>query len=448
MADFAGLWQSCKKTLLAPVIWLKGSLMANPASPMQPREAILPSLLTRLKERLMANPAGPMQSWKAVVLFVYLVLFGGVMVYFVYGLWAADPHVSQLRAAPQCEDAPTPATDTPTPATDMPKIQFIHPENVTIGIRQASIRVCGDNFIDDSERLKVTFNGEPHRWQYVNEHQLVVPLESAAFAAPGAVAVQVMKDQEKSNAKILTVEAAGSMSGDWHVFGRRIPIRQDPRLILLVLFTGAFGACMSGLPSLADYLGERKLVESWFTFYLARPFVGGGIAFIFYLVIRGGFLAGTNFDATAVNPFGLAALAALVGMFSDKAILKLGEVFSTLFKAEDTRRDKLGQLAITTRRRLPDARVGIEYRQILEASGGTPPYTWAAITQLPAWLRLDSARGELSGTPSFESLFFDSPPIGSPPAPGPVAHYTFQVNVTDSAQASVTAELELTVRDA
>jgi hypothetical protein len=225
------------------------------------------------------------------------------------------------------------------------------------------------------------------------------------------------------------VEAAGSISGEWRVFGCRIKIRQEPRLILLVLFTGAFGACMSGLPSLADYLGERKLVESWFTFYLARPFVGGGIAFIFYLVIRGGFLAGTNADPAAVNPFGLAALAALVGMFSDKALLKLGEVFSTLFKADDTRSDKLGQLTITTAPKLPDAQIDVAYTQMLTASGGTPPYKWVAVTPLPDWLTLDAATGRLSGTP---------------PAAAAETSYTFQV--TDKTGASATAELTLTIR--
>jgi hypothetical protein len=281
---------------------------------------------------------------------------------------------------------------------------------------------------------RVRFNDVDRQTQYVNEHQLVVPLSHAYFTAPGAVVVTMANGDRSANvvtsdAVTLMVEAPGSISGEWSVFGYPIKIRQESRLILLVLFTGAFGACMTGLPSLADYLGERKLIESWFTFYLARPFVGGGIAFIFYLVIRGGFLAGTNYDAAAVNPFGLAAVAALVGMFSDKALLKLGEVFSTLFKAEDTRSDKLGQLAITTAPSLPDAYVGIAYTETLAASGGTPPYTWAAITPLPTWLSLDAYSGVLTGTPD---------------SAAPAARYAFRV--TDSTGASAAADLELTVR--
>jgi hypothetical protein len=42
-----------------------------------------------------------------------------------------------------------------------------------------------------------------------------------------------------------------------------------------------------------------------------------------------------------INPFGVIAVAALVGMFADKPAQKLGEVFDTLFKSEDKRGGKL-----------------------------------------------------------------------------------------------------------
>jgi Putative Ig domain/IPT/TIG domain len=393
--------------------------MANPAGPRQSQKAGVPFLVTWLKENVMADPAGPMQFWKTVLLFVYLVIAGFVTMYCVYGLWAAEPKAAQWRPA----EPSSPPVE--RPADGRPQISRIDPQAVTIGTDQASIQVFGSNFTENS---RVTFDDVDRATQYVNGDQLVVRVNNGNFAAPGAVVVKVVDGEKSSNAMILMVEAAGNLSGDWHLFGRRIQIRHEPRLILLVLFTGAFGACMAGLPSLADYLGERKLVESWFTFYLARPFAGGGIAFIFYLVIRGGFLAGTNADPAAVNPFGLTAVAALVGMFSDKAILKLREVFSTLFKADDTRSDKLGQLTITTGPKLPDAQVGVAYTQILTASGGTPPYTWAAVTPLPDWLRLDAPTGRLTGTP-----------------PAAAAETSYTVQVTDKTGAAVTAELTLTI---
>ena len=221
--------------------------------------------------------------------------------------------------------------------------------------------------------------------------------------------------------------------GEWSVFGRLINIRQESRLTLIVLFTGAFGACMYALKSLADYIGERKIIESWFTFYVVRPLLGAGIAFIFYLVIRGGFLAGTNLDAAAVNPFGMAAAAGLVGMFSDRAFAKLREVFLTLFRPDDTRSGTLSKLEITTGPKLPDATAGRPYAHTLTAGGGAPPYTWTAVGELPDGLELDENTGQLTGTPQ---LFLASPPTRA---------HTFIVRVTDSTRATALAELELKI---
>jgi hypothetical protein len=109
-----------------------------------------------------------------------------------------------------------------------------------------------------------------------------------------------------------------------------------------------------------DYLGNGTLVASWVWWYLLRPFIGMVLALLFYFVFRGGFITvGVQNDAASLlNPFGIAALAALVGMFSKTATDKLQEVFTTLFRpapgaGDATRRDKLiasgaefGQVAI------------------------------------------------------------------------------------------------------
>ena len=70
----------------------------------------------------------------------------------------------------------------------------------------------------------------------------------------------------------------------------------------------------------------------------------------FYFVVRGGFLLFSGeLDLQNINPFGIAALAGLSGMFSKQAADKLGEVFDDLFKTEkgtgdDERADKLEDL--------------------------------------------------------------------------------------------------------
>jgi len=106
----------------------------------------------------------------------------------------------------------------------------------------------------------------------------------------------------------------------------------DERLLLLVIVAGILGSFVHGATSLADYIGNDRFNSKWTWFYLLRPVIGMALALVFYFVIRGGFLT-TNVGATDINPYGIAALAGLVGMFSKQATDKLSEVFSTLFKS-------------------------------------------------------------------------------------------------------------------
>ena len=59
------------------------------------------------------------------------------------------------------------------------------------------------------------------------------------------------------------------------------------------------------------------------------PVQGAALALIVYFTLRGGYLGQ---DQTApVNPYGVAALSALVGLFTRHAVSKLTDVFDTLF---------------------------------------------------------------------------------------------------------------------
>jgi hypothetical protein len=123
------------------------------------------------------------------------------------------------------------------------------------------------------------------------------------------------------------------------------------------------------------------------------------VALVFYLVIRGGMMAGTEMDLSSVNPLGIMAVSALVGMFSDKAILKLNEVFLSLFKAADNRPDKLtGPKFVTTS--LVKGTTTQPYKHQLNAKGGTPPYTWSFDGKLPESFKLDQSTGLLEGNPT------------------------------------------------
>jgi hypothetical protein len=88
----------------------------------------------------------------------------------------------------------------------------------------------------------------------------------------------------------------------------------------------------------------------------------------------------------------------------------------------------LRTLAITSPNPLPSATINLAYSLTLTASGGTPPYQWAAGGQgLPTGLSLAATTGTISGTPTT---------IGS---------YTFPIQVTGSAKHSATEKFTLTV---
>jgi hypothetical protein len=129
-------------------------------------------------------------------------------------------------------------------------------------------------------------------------------------------------------------------------------LSSEPRLILIVMLAGAFGSYVHAATSFVTYVGNRTLRASWTWWYLLRPVLGMVLAVIFYFVVRGGLLS-AGAAASEVSPFGIAAVAGLVGMFSKQATDKLQEVFDNLFRTkagegDDQRRDKLtGGMSVT-----------------------------------------------------------------------------------------------------
>lgn len=127
--------------------------------------------------------------------------------------------------------------------------------------------------------------------------------------------------------------------------GRVCEVSDDARLLLIVLVTGALGSFVHAATSFATFVGNRGLVSSWTAWYALRPFIGMALALVFYFAIRGGLLS-TSAESSKMSPYGVAAVAGLVGMFSKQASDKLREVFDNLFRTadgsgDDARGDKL-----------------------------------------------------------------------------------------------------------
>lgn len=102
-------------------------------------------------------------------------------------------------------------------------------------------------------------------------------------------------------------------------------ISDEVRLLLIVALAGALGGLVHALRSLYWYVGHRELVLSWLLMFILLPFVGTTLALVFYFVVRGGFFS-PQATIQQTSPFGFAALAGLVGLFSEQAVLKLKEV--------------------------------------------------------------------------------------------------------------------------
>lgn len=140
------------------------------------------------------------------------------------------------------------------------------------------------------------------------------PAASAPLSSDGAT--------QTSSAASPPVSPTPSRIG---IFGRQFEIWDEVRLLLIVVLAGALGSLVHEARSLFWYVGNRWLKWSWVPKYFLQPFAGSSLALIFYVVVRGGFFSPqTTFANT--SPFGFAALAALVGLFSEQAVLKLKEV--------------------------------------------------------------------------------------------------------------------------
>lgn len=92
----------------------------------------------------------------------------------------------------------------------------------------------------------------------------------------------------------------------------------EVRYLLLVVSSGVLGSSFNALSSYADSVGHRRLVKSWLLWYVMRVFVAVPLSMILYMVIRG-ILISPGANIADVNPFGLAAVSVLVGVFANSA---------------------------------------------------------------------------------------------------------------------------------
>jgi hypothetical protein len=114
----------------------------------------------------------------------------------------------------------------------------------------------------------------------------------------------------------------------------------DVIIILLAMSAGVTGSFILAASSYVKYHGNKTLVLSWIPWYLARAPIGAALAIIMYLVIRAGLIPTTT-ASEQVSPLGVAALAGLAGMFSNRAVDQLERIFTAAFGKDPEQEDPL-----------------------------------------------------------------------------------------------------------
>jgi len=134
---------------------------------------------------------------------------------------------------------------------------------------------------------------------------------------------------------ILPGEPNGGWDRKFKLFCFDGKLEHNTRLIILAFAVGALGSFIQAARSFIAYVGNRTFQSNWIWWYVMRPFIGGGLGLLFYLLFRGGLVTGANGDpSNVINPYAVMAICGLAGLFSNRATTVLGRVFNALFKTE------------------------------------------------------------------------------------------------------------------
>jgi len=399
--------------------WLWGDMLGAPEWGVTTITALLVGgflvIVFLFAESQTVHDGQPMPPAQARFLAIYLVAMSMALLYLVFaliGVRFVDPPSTRASAVPALPEMLRPTDGSPLIVT-------VVPNPLVVDSGSTDLQIFGFNLASPPKPAApptppapavpppagptVTFAGVTKTPKIAGDQLVIVTLtadEIGAFARKPMVSIN--RSDGKTHATQVEVV---DQTGELRVFHWKRHITREVQLLLLVIVAGALGSYLHAIRSLTTYLGNQTAVASWFWFYVTRPFVGMALAVVFYATIRGGFVAGSPADVKSVNPFGVFAIAALVGMFADKAGNKLAEIFDALFKSTDpsnVRKNPNSDLALVINL-AATGKIGQAMQGKLQATGGTPPYTFK-VTSAPPWLTTDAA-GNLTGTPTIAGKF-------------------------------------------
>lgn len=150
----------------------------------------------------------------------------------------------------------------------------------------------------------------------------------------------------------------------------------------------------------------------------------GGIAPYTWLVSNGALPAGVSLNAStgviSGTPTGAGTFSLTIRVADGAANYATRNFNLTVLPA----------LTISTTSLSPTPAVGNHFSQILNATGGTAPYTWTvSIGTLPQGLSLDASTGTISGTPTSAGTFTFTIQVADSGSPGQTATRQFTVTV-------------------
>lgn len=154
---------------------------------------------------------------------------------------------------------------------------------------------------------------------------VVILLAAAAYAYTFALLLNVWDP------------ALSKASGDRTVsvfFGTAdVTMSREVVLLVLAAAAGALGSLVHVTRSIVAFVGKSNFDSSWVAWYLTRPVVGTAIALLAYVAVRAGFL-NVSGNPEEINVYGVATIAGLAGLFSEKVSDKLKQLVETLFTAK------------------------------------------------------------------------------------------------------------------
>lgn len=146
-------------------------------------------------------------------------------------------------------------------------------------------------------------------------------------SSPGVPAEAAQSPEEASAEEPRINEAAR----DFAVLGYNVTLTADKHFLIVVFLVGALSSIAMLLRSLAVHHGKEDFKATWVPYYLLTPLTAGIAALMVVLVFLGG-LFGASISVAPENPYGLVAVAAIVGMFIKETLEKLKTIAAALFQ--------------------------------------------------------------------------------------------------------------------